>query len=355
MTPNLPPVVFDHQELLLDYANYEVIVDDMEAALQRFVAVYYSEILTLCKLSDTTNITQLKFDAAGAGASKFVYSLTLEVSDDQVSSPILGIRLYNSMDKMPDADAWYECAEEYRVDKEVFDQRLHQAILDETLLYHEFTEAAEAGVRIHNAWLRFQPKEANTALPLHYIDDNELKRWFVNLGLNAITLGEFIIGYDSRKLLERDNFELEERLHTVVETCRTLLDMWFFTRAMERGGEGRCIADLKPAQFVMQWPNMHRADRLPSVIIDVGPAENTDDITQCYRTLEYMRSLLPAFARQMLGHIKLDEEAHKQALHDVFDRLNRHVEVLKRQASAPDLPVLDELQRPFREQLNNGL
>jgi hypothetical protein len=66
----LPAIQINHEELIRDYAGYDFIQEEMEMAIQRFLELYYDEILESYQ-SDFSQIEHLEVNAAGAGASKF--------------------------------------------------------------------------------------------------------------------------------------------------------------------------------------------------------------------------------------------------------------------------------------------
>jgi len=252
---NQPQVKVNHDELIRDYAGYEFIQDEMEALVKQFLQVYYQDILKLYGFPEPQNTETLEVMAAGAGASKFVFGAI-----DKQANLTLGIRLYNSKGFMKDCDKTYESADEYRVNLETHDKPLTEALVDETRIYEELEKnAAKTGIDVRGTWAKFpihKDNYKNTEYGQYiedfiYIEDRELKRLMVNLGINAFTIGGFVIGYDGRKVLERPEFGPQDKLNAIIHICNTMLQSWLFTVRHNHKLVGRTIVDLKPAQFVL--------------------------------------------------------------------------------------------------------
>ncbi len=312
---NQPQVKVNHDELLRDYAGYEFIQDEMEALLEQFIEVYYQDILKLYGFHEYPNTESLELIAAGAGASKFVFGAI-----DKQANLTLGIRLYNSKGFMKDGDNTYDSADEYKVNLETHDQGLAEALVDETRIYEELEKnAAKTGIDVRGTWTRFplhKDNYKNTEYGQYiedfiYIEDRELKRLMVNLGINAFTIGGFIIGYDGKKILERPEFGTQDKLNAIIHICNTMLQSWLFTVRYNYKLVGRTIVDLKPAQFVIQADETKTEDFMPAVVIDIGPAENTDNIYTYFKDVSYMKTLIPAFAAEMLRKIVSEQDKQK--------------------------------------------
>lgn len=86
----------NHDELIRDYGGYEFIQEDMEAALQRFLQFYGQDILRVYGYPKSLQINELQVQAAGAGASKLVFGVSVIGQDYQFS---FGIRLYSNNSK----------------------------------------------------------------------------------------------------------------------------------------------------------------------------------------------------------------------------------------------------------------
>jgi hypothetical protein len=311
-------ITVNHDELVRDYGGYECIQEEMEAVLQRFLQLYSQDILRLYGYSESLAIDELQVYAAGAGASKFVFGVSVIGQDCRFS---LGIRLYSNNSKSGDAKI-YQSADEYRSELETYDGKLIGILVDEIRIYKEFQEAANTGLEIKGVWTRFPlskevPNCDRSRCDFFYMEDRELKRLLANLGFNALTIGDFVRGYDGRKILARSEFELQRQLDAIIQICHTMLQSWLFTTRYndQRQIVGRTIVDLKPAQFVVQSEEMREDRWMPAVVIDVGPAENTDAIFTYFKDVGYMKKLIPAFAGEMLGKLALsaaDKQTMKQ-------------------------------------------
>jgi hypothetical protein len=209
-------------------------------------------------------------------------------------------------------------------------------LIDEIRVYQEFEKQAKTGIDVRGIWTRFrtnkiyQNSECNHYLKQFvYIEDRELKRLLVNLGINALTIGGFIVGYDGRKILERNEFAPSDKVKAIIHICNTMLQSWLFTLQYNNNREwvGRSIVDLKPAQFVIQSDNMRNDNLMPAVIIDVGPAENTDKIYTYFKDSAYIKNMIPAFAGEMLRKIGLSKPEHDKAKQlinqEIFNYLNQ--------------------------------
>ena len=299
----------------------------MEAAITQFLQLYYHQLLSVYDNPELAKVETFQVEAAGAGASKFVFGVFGVVENTR--QWIFAIRMYNNVGKMKDEQKVYASAEEYQTHLEIYDQKLVNILIDETKLYQEFSQKAKNSIMIRGIWIRFplQPTKLITeSKQLHYLDhfsyieDRELKRLLVNLGINAITIGDFIVGYDGRKILERHEFQADYKIAAILHICCTLLQAWLFTVQYNHNREivGRTIVDLKPAQFVIQADNLKIENVLPAVIIDVGPAENTDNISTFFKNVAYMKVLIPAFATEMLkkvGLAPIDYQPAKQTIY----------------------------------------
>jgi len=328
-----PPITVNHDEFLRDYAGYEFIQDEMEAVIKRFLERYYPDILRLYGYQDEPTIktiNTLTVYAAGAGASKFVFG----VSIDQPINLTFGIRLYNSKGFMKEGDKTYDSAEQYKINLETDDHELIDILIDEIRVYQEFEKQAKTGIDVRGIWTRFQSNKIYQDNDCRhyfeqfvYIEDRELKRLLVNLGINAITIGGFIVGYDGRKILERNEFGPSDKLNAIIHICNTMLQSWLFTLQYNNNREwvGRSIVDLKPAQFVIQSDNMRNDNLMPAVIIDVGPAENTDKIYTYFKDSAYIKNLIPAFAGEMLKKIGLSKYEHRQAKQLIYKKIMNYL------------------------------
>lgn len=309
-------MLINHDELLRDYGGYEVIQEEFEAALQRFLKIYYQEIARLYGYTAVAN-EELQVFAAGAGASKFVFGVS--VGQDPKST--FGIRLYQSQSKSSDTKL-YDRAEDYRIDLESVDEKLLKILVDEIKIYREFQTEAGTGIDVKGIWTRFPLNQRDnlkesSVCPWFYLEDRELKRLLANLGLNALTIGDFVTGYDGRKVLERSEFSLEHQLNAIIQIGDALLQSWLFTTRHhdQRQIVGRTIVDLKPAQFIIPSEAIPKERLRPAVVIDVGPAEGTDDIDTYFKDVNYMKRLIPAFALEMLNKLvvsKSDKLTMKQ-------------------------------------------
>jgi len=309
----------NHDELIRDYGGYEFIQEEMEAALRQFLQFYSQDILKLYGYSESLPIDELQVYAAGAGASKFVFRVSVVGQSCQFT---FGIRLYSNNSKSGDTNKIYQSADEYRSELEIYDGKLIATLLDEIRIYREFQEAANTGIEIKGVWTRFPlSPELNSFDGIHcnffYMEDRELKRLLANLGFNALTVGDFVMGYDGRKILARSEFELKRKLDAIIQICHTMLQSWLFTIRYndQRQIIGRTIVDLKPAQFVVQSEEVKEDRWMPAVVIDVGPAENTEAIFTYFKDVGYMKELVPAFAGEMLDKLALsatDRQTMKQ-------------------------------------------
>jgi hypothetical protein len=338
---NLPTIEVNHEELIRDYAGYEFIQDEMEAVIKRFLQLYYPDILILYNYQESSAIDTLEVVVAGAGASKFVFG----VSVDYPTKLIFGIRLYNSKGFMKDGNKSYESAEAYKVNLETYDRELVEALVDEIRIYEELEQEAKTSIDVRKVWTRFSLDKGKSKNAEHgryinefsYIGDHELKRLLVNLGINAITVGGFIVGYDGRKILERDEFQREYKQNAIVHICNTMLQSWLFT---VRYGDkkkivGRTIVDLKPAQFVVQSEEIKVEALMPAVIIDVGPAENTDDIYTYVKNITYIKELIAAFAGEMLVKMALPEQEKQQARQFIYEEIADYLNQCKQIETKP--------------------
>lgn len=335
---NKPPKIkFNHQELLRDYAGYDVILEEMEFAIERFLQLYYQNILTLYGESETLEIDSLEVQAAGAGASKFVFGVFGKQSNGN-NALIFAIRMYNYISKMRDEQKIYDCAKQYQVKLETYDKKLIDVLIDELRVYEELDNHANTSIDVKGIWTKFsltQVKNSQKTEYRHYVDkfdyieDCELKRLLVNLGINAITVGSFMVGYDGKKILEREEFPLPDKINAIIHINNTLLQSWLLTLRYKDKQQlvGRTIVDLKPAQFVVQAEDIKDEKRMPAVIIDVGPAENTDNIYTYVKDIAYMKEMIPAFATEMLKKLSLsepDKQTAKQAIYqEIINYLNR--------------------------------
>ena len=329
----------NHEEFIRDYAGYEFVQDEMETTIKRFLAVYFKDILALYGCQAGSSVPKVEVSAAGAGASKFVFGAI-----DEEMALVFGIRMYNSKGFMRDRDKIYESAEAYKVNLETCDQELVEIIIDEIRIYDEFEKYAKTGIDVRRIWTRFPvDKEMyqNTAYHQYidkfvYIADRELKRLLVNLGITAITVGGFVVGYDGRKILEREEYQPEYQQDAIIHICNALLKSWLFTVRYDNNKiVGRSIVDLKPAQFVVQSDNMKNDALMPAVVIDVGPAENTDDIYTYVKDITYMKELVVAFASQMLGKISLSKSP--QAKQYVYEGIINHLNECKQSGAKPKM------------------
>jgi hypothetical protein len=322
---------FNHEELNRDYAGYCFVQEEMEMVIKRFLELYYDEILLSYYDGEGAKIEYLQVDAAGAGASKFVFGVFGKTANGQIPL-IFGIRMYNNIGKMRDEEQLYDSANKYQVTLETYDQKLAEVLVDELKVYQEFKELAKTSINITKIWIRFLPSEKlienQYVNRFTYIEDHELKRLMVNLGINAITVGDFVVGYDGKKILGRDEFSLAEKINAIVHISNTLLQTWLLTLRYNNQHEliGRTIVDLKPAQFIIQSDQMQKEEWMPAVIIDVGPAENTDNIYTYFKTVSYMRKLIPAFATEMLKKLALPENEHQNTKRIIYDNLNAHLD-----------------------------
>jgi hypothetical protein len=307
-------ITIDHQELLRDYAGYAYIQAEMEAAITQFLQFYYHQLLTLYDNHEFANLKAFQVYAAGAGASKFVFGVFGVF--ENTSKWVFALRMYSNVDKMRDDQKIYASAEEYKTSLETYDQKLVAILTDEIKLYQEFAQKAKTSITVRGIWTRFPLKSTNLTTDsknsqyfnrFTYIEDLELKRLLVNLGINAITVGDFIVGYDGKKILERHEFQGNYKIKAILHICCALLQSWLFTAQYNHKKEivGRTIVDLKPAQFVIQADDIRIPNLLPAVIIDVGPAENTENISTFFKNITYMKELIPAFATEMLKTIGL--------------------------------------------------
>lgn len=312
-------IKMNHDELIRDYGGYEFIQEDMEAVLQRFLQLYGRDLLKVYGYPESLQINELQVQAAGAGASKFVFGVSVIGQDCQFS---FGIRLYSNNSKSGDANKTYQSADDYRSELETYDGKLMAILVDEIRIYREFQEAANTGIDIKGVWTRFplskeMPNFDRSRCDFFYMEDRELKRLLANLGFNVLTVGDFVIGYDGRKILARSEFELQHKLDAIIQICHTMLQSWLLTTRYndQRQIVGRTIVDLKPAQFVVQSEEVREDKWMPAVVIDVGPAENTDAIFTYFKDVGYMKELIPAFAGEMLGKLALsaaDKQTMKQ-------------------------------------------
>ncbi|OQY49048.1 MAG: hypothetical protein B6247_24380 [Candidatus Parabeggiatoa sp. nov. 2] len=334
---NQPQVKVNHDELIRDYAGYEFIQDEMEALVKQFLQVYYQDILKLYGFPEPQNTETLEVMAAGAGASKFVFGAI-----DKQANLTLGIRLYNSKGFMKDCDKTYESADEYRVNLETHDKPLTEALVDETRIYEELEKnAAKTGIDVRGTWAKFpihKDNYKNTEYGQYiedfiYIEDRELKRLMVNLGINAFTIGGFVIGYDGRKVLERPEFGPQDKLNAIIHICNTMLQSWLFTVRHNHKLVGRTIVDLKPAQFVIQADETKTEDFMPAVVIDIGPAENTDNIYTYLKDVSYMKKLIPAFAAEMLKKLGLSEQDKQKAKQSLYEEIINYLTQCKQTAA----------------------
>jgi hypothetical protein len=347
----LPAIQVNHEELIRDYAGYDFIQEEMEMALKRFLELYYEDILASYD-SDSSKIERLEIHAAGAGASKFVFGIFGKTANGEIPL-IFGIRMYNNIGKMKDEEKIYDCSKEYQISLETYDKKLVDVLIDELKVHQEFREQAKTSIDISNVWARFPLHEISlrsddeithpllpyqegnntTVSPLSrgargvfidqfaYIEDCELKRLMVNLGINAITVGDFVVGFDGKKILGREEFLVKEKIHAIIHISNALLQTWLLTLRYDNKQEfvGRTIVDLKPAQFIVQSNDMQKAKWMPAVIIDVGPAENTDKIDTYFKTATSMKKLIPAFAMEMLKKIGLSPNEHQDAKRTIYD------------------------------------
>jgi len=334
----LPTIQVNYEELIRDYAGYDFIQEEMEMAIERFLELYYDDILESYH-SDSSKIESLEINVAGAGASKFVFGVFGKTANEEIPL-IFGIRMYNNIGKMKDEEKIYDCFKEYQLTLETYDNKLIDVLIDELKVYQAFEQQAKTSINIRGVWTRFPlhekslsgNEESHYLDQFVYIEDCELKRLMVNLGINAITVGDFIVGYDGRKILERDEFPVKEKIHAIIEISNTLLQSWLLTLQYNDKQElvGRTIVDLKPAQFVIQSNDMRKEEWMSAVLIDVGPAENTDNIYTYFKTAASMKNLIPAFATEMLKKIGLPSNEHQDAKHTIYDGmityLNRYKE-----------------------------
>jgi len=343
----------NHDELIQDYGGYEFIQEEMEAVLQRFLQLYSQDILRVYGYPESLQINELKVQAAGAGASKFVFGVSILGQGCQFT---VGIRLYNSNSKSGDANKFYQNAEEYRSELETYDSKLIATLLDEIRIYREFQEAANTGIDVKGVWTRFPlSKEANSFENLHchfgYLEDRELKRLLANLGFNALTVGDFVTGYDGRKILERSEFELQQKSNAIIQICHTMLLSWLFTTRYndQRQIVGRTIVDLKPAQFVVQAEEMREERFMPAVVIDVGPAENTDDIFTYFKDVGYMKELIPTFASEMLKKLALSATDKQTLKQHIGEAMMASFNQSKQSAKRPKIVSPAEFEKLFEE------
>jgi len=332
----------NHAELLRDYAGYEFIQEDMECLLKQFLHLYFADILSYYDFDNSLVINKLEVSAAGAGASKFVFG----VSVDGEKKWDFGIRLYNNKGFMKDGDKTYETAKDYNINLETCDQELVEILVDETRIYEEIAQEAKTGIDVRKVWIRFQTGTAKYrdseynqyVRKFIYIEDRELKCLFVNLGINAITVGGFIIGFDGKKILERPEFSLDFKHQAIVHICNTMLRTWLFTAQYNDKNQivGRTIVDLKPAQFVVQ--SNQTDNEIAAFLIDIGPAENTDNIYTYVKDGVYMKELVAAFAGEMLTKItshKQHEQVAKQYKCWVYEKIIFYLNSLKQAQQKP--------------------
>ncbi|RKZ72603.1 MAG: hypothetical protein DRR19_31940 [Candidatus Parabeggiatoa sp. nov. 1] len=249
---------------------------------------------------------------------------------------------------MKDGDKTYDSADEYRVKLETHDKALLEALVDEIRIYEELeNNAAKTGIDVKRNWTRFPLQKENYNNTEYgqyldefvYIEDRELKRLMVNLGINAFTVGGFVVGYDGRKILERPEFGLDYKLNAIVHISNTMLQSWLFTARYndKREHVGRTIVDLKPAQFVVQADDIRNAELLPAVVIDIGPAENTENIYTYLKDVAYMKELVPAFAAEMVRKIGLSEQDKQAAKQTVYQEIINYLEKCKQTGTHPKL------------------
>ncbi|MDM8561119.1 hypothetical protein [Candidatus Parabeggiatoa sp. HSG14] len=332
----------NHEELIRDYAGYEFIQDEMEAVIKRFLQLYYPDILMLYEYQESSAINTLEVIAAGAGASKFVFGV---LSVDCPTKLIFGIRLYNSKGFMRDGNKTYENAEAYKVNLETYDRELVEALVDEIRIHEELEQEAKTSIEIKKVWTRFPLDKGKSKNAEHgryinefsYIGDQELKCLLVNLGINAITVGGFIVGYDGKKILERDEFQPEYKQNAIAHICNTMLQSWLFTVRYGDRKEivSRTIVDLKPAQFVVQSEETKVEALMPAIVIDVGPAENTDDIYTYVKNIAYMKELVSAFAGEMLVKLALPEQEKQQARQFIYEGIVGYLNQCKQTEAKP--------------------
>jgi hypothetical protein len=346
---NQPQLKVNHDELIRDYAGYEFIQDEMEALLKQFLQLYYQDILKLYDVPEPQNTQTVEIIAAGAGASKFVFGAI-----DKQANLTLGIRLYNSKGFMKDGDKTYNSADEYKVNLETHDKELAEALIDETRIYEELEKnAAKTGIDIRGTWSRFPLQKnnyKNTEYAQYiedfiYIEDRELKRLMVNLGINAFTIGGFIIGYDGKKILERPEFGPQDKLNAIIHISNTLLQSWLFTVRYNHKLVGRTIVDLKPAQFVIQADETKTEDIMPAIVIDIGPAENTDNIYTYLKDVSYMKKLIPAFATEMLRKLGLSEQDYQTAKQSVYEQIINYLTQCKQSTTKPKMIQPNEFEQ----------
>ncbi len=317
----------------------------MEAAITQFLQLYYHQLLSGYDNREFAKIEAFQVEAAGAGASKFVFGVFGVVENTRPW--IFAIRMYNNVGKMKDDQKVYASAEEYQTHLEIYDQKLVSILIDEINLYQEFSQKAKTSITIRGIWTRFplQPTKRITGNEqLHslehfsYIEDRELKRLLVNLGINAITIGDFIVGYDGRKILERHEFQDDYKIATIRHICCALLQSWLFTVQYNHNKElvGRTIVDLKPAQFVIQADDIKIENVLPAVIIDVGPAENTDNINTFFKNVVYMKVLIPAFATEMLKKVGLAPADYQPAKQSIYSGIISYLNHCQTTSNKPE-------------------
>lgn len=346
-------ITVNHAELIRDYGGYECIQEEMEAVLQRFIQLYVQDILRVHGYPESLQINELQIQAAGAGASKFVFGVSVLGQDCLFT---FGIRLYNSQNKSGDANKTYQSADEYRSELETHDGKLIATLLDEIRIYREFQEAANTGIDVKGVWTRFPvSKEVKSFESIHchfcYLEDRELKRLLANLGFNALTVGDFVTGYDGRKILERSEFELQQKSDAIIQICHTMLLSWLFTTRYndQRQIVGRTIVDLKPAQFVVQ-PTERREERFrPAVVIDVGPAENTDDIFTYFKDVGYMKELIPTFAGEMLKKLTVSATDKHTLKQRIWEEIMAFLNQSKQSAKRPNLVSPEEFEKLVEE------
>jgi len=348
-------VKVNHDEFIRDYAGYEFIQEEMDSLVKQFIHIYYPDILKLYCVLEPENTGALEVMAAGAGASKFVFGAI-----DKQANLTLGIRLYNSKGFMKDGDKTYDRADDYKINLENHDQPLLKALVDEMRIYEELEQnAARTGIDVRGNWTRFPLHKDNYKKTEYgqyledfiYIEDRELKRLMVNLGINAFTVGGFIIGYDGRKILERPEFSTQDKLNAIIHISNCMLQSWLFTVRYNRKQElvGRTIVDLKPAQFVIQADNTKTEDFMPAVVIDVGPAENTDNIYTYVKNISYMKQLIPAFAGEMLTKIGLSKQDYQTAKQSVYQQIINYLTQCKPTAAKQKIIQPSEFERLIDE------
>ena len=231
---------------------------------------------------------------------------------------------------------------------ESIDDLLWDALLAEIDIHRELTRMARASVEMDTLWCRFSTESTDSvSIPTAYLEDRETKRLMVNLGINAITTGGFIEGVDALKIMRRAEYGTDEKRSAAVAVCESFLTMWLRTYSEDPPG-GRGIVDLKPAQFVVAKTD-HHPELVPAPVIDVGPADFSDDIRTFLPDTAYMCEVLPILMTRMLEIANLPGELER-VLEELQARLDyqRHANGLSSSARL----ALEEVTESLNEYRN---